>query len=206
MKFAILLCFVCAAAFALGPVEQEPDHHAGFHNDALYILEPLFPPGHTTREHEHHYDGASVCIAGSVMRAKPTGGDWGAPRQLCQPGDVNINEATGKHTSHTVENVGTVTTHLSLIENLREGGWTTFAPVTADGLIVIKESRAFRAYRVEPGSAAHSHPVQTVVVLISGRASTDGKELDRDGASVYNPAGQSHRVTGEGKVVEDDVR
>jgi hypothetical protein len=88
VKRALLLYSVAAGTLlAAQVVEQEPDHHAGFHNEALYILEPVFPPGHSTREHEHHYDGASVCIEGSVMRAKPTGGEWGVPRQLCQPGE-----------------------------------------------------------------------------------------------------------------------
>ena len=130
MKFAILLCSLSGSALtAQIPVEREPDHHAGFHNQILYILEPLFPPGHTTLEHRHFFDGASVCIEGSVMRAKLSGQDWGEARQLCQPGGVNINENTGKESSHMVQNVGTRTTHLRLIENLREGGWTHFRPL-----------------------------------------------------------------------------
>ncbi len=182
------MCALAASmVFAQGPVEQEPDHHAGFHNDALYVLEPLFPPGHTTREHSHRHDGVSVCIQGSVMRAKPSGGEWGEARQLCQPGGVNINENTGKISSHAVENVGTQTTHLRLIENLREGDWSAFPPVAGAGLRVIKESRAFRCYDVEPGSAAHTHLVPTVVVLISGHASTGGEALDHDGARNLHP-------------------
>ena len=202
--FAILLA--CSALLAQGPVEQELDHHAAFHNQLVYILEPLFPPAHSTREHVHRYDGVSVCIEGSVMRGKSPGGDWGEPRQLCQPGGISINEYTGKASTHTVENVGKVTTHLRLIENLREGGWSTFPPVSAFRLKMTKESRAFRSYEVEPGSAAHSHPVPTVVVLISGHASTAGQKLKRDGAFVYIPAGKAHAVTGDGRVVEVEIR
>lgn len=203
MEFAVLLAWMLLAQ---GPVEQEPDHQATFHNEALYILEPIFPPGHSTREHLHRYDGVSVCIQGSIMRAKPPGGEFGEARQLCQPGGVSINEYAGKQSSHTVQNVGTVTTHLRLIENRREGNWTAFPPVAAAGLKMTKESRAFRSYDVEPGSAAHSHPVPTVVVLISGQASTIGEKLDRDGAAVYIPAGQTHQVSGSGRVVEVEVR
>ena len=206
MKFAILLFALGGASIAQVPVEQEPDHHAAFHNQAVYLLEPLFPPGHTTLEHSHRYDGVSVCIQGSVMRAKPAGGDWGEARQLCQPGGVSINEYAGKESSHTVQNVVTQTTHLRLIENLREGGWTTFPPVAAAGLKVTRESRAFRSYDVEAGSATHTHRVPTMVVLISGQASTGGEKLDRGGASVYIPAGQAHLVAGAGKVVEVEVR
>jgi mannose-6-phosphate isomerase-like protein (cupin superfamily) len=207
MKFAIPLCaFLAGALVAQIPVEQEPDHHASFYNETVYLLEPLFPPGHTTLEHRHRFDGVTVCIEGSVMRGKPPGGEWSEGRQLCQPGGVNVTEYTGKENSHTVQNVGKQTTHLRLIENLREGGWTTFPPVAATGLKVIRESRAFRSYDVEMGSAPHTHQVATVVVLISGNASTSGEKLDRDGAAVYIPAGQEHSVTGSGKVVEVEVR
>jgi hypothetical protein len=127
-------------------------------------------------------------------------------RQPFQPGGVSINEYAGKPSSHTVQNVGTVTTHLRLIENLREGRWTTFPPIAAAGLKMTKESRAFRSYDVEPGSAAHSHPVPTVVVLISGQAATASENLDHDGAVVYIPAGKTHQVTGSGTVVEVEVR
>ena len=200
----MVLASLAAALLAQGPVEQEPDHHAGFHNESLYILEPTFPPGHVTRYHVHNYDGVSVCILGSVMRARLPDGSWGEGRQLCQPGGCNINENTGKPNAHTVENVGTVTTHLRLIENLRESGWTTFPPVP--GLKVLKESRSFRCYDVEPGSAMHSHSVPVVVVLISGQAATAGEKLDHDGAAVYLSAGREHQVTGSGRVVEVEVR
>jgi hypothetical protein len=207
MKLGAPLYFLAAwMLLAQGTVEQEPDHHASFHNEWIYILEPLFPPGHITREHVHRYDGVSVCIQGSVMRAKIAGGDWGEPRKLCEPGGVNINENTGKQSAHSVENVGTLTTHLRLIENLRDGNWSIFPPVTAPGLNVTKESRAFRAYDAEPGTAAHAHPVPTVVVLISGEANADGERLDRDGAAVYVPTGKIHQVRGHGRVVEVEVR
>ena len=207
MRLGLLVCLLAAwALMAQVPVEQEPDHHATFHNEALYVLEPMFPPGHTTLEHLHRYDSVTVCIQGSVMRAKSPGGEFGEGRQLCQPGGVSINEYAGKPSSHTVQNVGPVATHLRLIENVREGSWTTFPPVAAAGLKMTRESRAFRSYDLEPGSAAHAHPVPTIVVLISGEASTSGEKLDRAGAAVYIPAGQTHQVTGGGKVVEVEVR
>jgi hypothetical protein len=188
------------------PVEEAPDHHAGFHNDLVYLLEPRFPPGHVTPEHTHRHDGASVCIEGSVMRAKSPGGEWGEARQLCEPGGVSVNEYTGRVGTHIVENVGQKTTHLRLIENLRDSGWTTFPPMTAQGLAMIRESRAFRAYQVAPASAPHTHPVPTVVVLISGQGVTHGEAMHRAGAAVFIPAGEEHQVTGVGRVVEVEVR
>jgi hypothetical protein len=67
------------------PAEEAPDDHAGFHTDRVYVLEPRFPPGHVTPEHTHRHDGTSVCIEGSVMRAKSPCGEWGEARQLCEP-------------------------------------------------------------------------------------------------------------------------
>jgi mannose-6-phosphate isomerase-like protein (cupin superfamily) len=209
MKFVCLTCWLlCGAVFAVAQigVEEEPDHHAGFHNDLVYILEPLFPPGHVTLEHRHSYDAVSVCIEGSMMRAKSPGQNWGEARLLCEPGGVSVNENTDRPNTHTVQNVGQKTTHLRLIENLREGSWTTFAPVSAKGLKVTRESRAFRSYDVTPGSAAHKHEVPTVVVLISGEAATVGDSMSRAGAAVYIPAGQEHIITGSGRVVEVEIR
>jgi hypothetical protein len=204
MRFAPLLA--AASLFAQIPVEEASDHHPGYRDRTVFILEPLFPPGHSTLEHVHRYDGVSVCIQGSVMSAKPPGGDWGEGRQLCQPGGVSVNEYTGKPGSHSVRNVGKVTTHLRLIENIRESGWTTFPAVEAAGLTMTKESRAFRSYDVEPGGAVHTHPVLTVVVLISGQATTLGNRLDADGAIAVIPAGQAHSVGGDGRVVEVEIR
>ena len=209
MKSVWLTCWLlCGSAIAIAqiPVEQEPDHHAGFHNDLVYVLEPLFPPGHVTLEHTHRHDGVSVCIEGSVMRAKTPGQDWGEARQLCEPGGISVNENTGRTSTHTVQNVGQKTTHLRLIENLRERGWTTLPAVSAEGLKVTRESRAFRSYEVTLGSAPHTHAVPTVVVLISGEAATAGDPMSRAGAAVYIPAGQEHRVTGSGRVVEVEIR
>ena len=207
MKSSIVACCLLSGLLSAQiPVEEEPDHHAGLHNDLVYVLEPLFPPGHITLEHTHRHDGASVCIEGSVMRAKSPGGEWGEARRLCEPGGVSINEYTGRMGTHIVENVGQTTTHLRLIENLRDGNWTMFPPVMSEGLTVSRESRAFRSYDATPGSASHTHPVPTVVVLISGQAATAGDALTRAGAAVYIPASQQHRVTGSGRVVEVEVR
>jgi hypothetical protein len=94
---SVLFAFSLLAGFASGqiPVEEEPDHHAGFHNELVYVLEPRFPPGHVTLEHTHRHDGASVCIEGSVMRAKAPGGDWGeARRREGAEGDTRITRVS----------------------------------------------------------------------------------------------------------------
>jgi mannose-6-phosphate isomerase-like protein (cupin superfamily) len=206
MKFAVsLLTLACPVLFAQVPVEQEPVHHAGFHNQMLYVLEPQIPAGHTTLQHTHSYDAVTVCIQGSLTRAKPAGGEWGPVGVLCEPGRVNMTESTGSPRSHTVENTGTQTYHLTLVENLRQGGWTTLPTLTDAGLMLTKESRAFRSYEVR-GAAAHSHAVPAVVVLVSGEVTTVGEKLVRPGAAAYIPAGQSHTVVGNGKAVEIEVR
>ena len=42
MKSVWLTCWLfCGVAIAQIPVEEEPDHHAGFHNDLVYVPDPL---------------------------------------------------------------------------------------------------------------------------------------------------------------------
>jgi hypothetical protein len=45
MQSMVLTCSVLAGLMSAQlAVEEEPDHHAGFHNDRVYGLEPRFPP------------------------------------------------------------------------------------------------------------------------------------------------------------------
>lgn len=203
-----LALFLGRLASAQVPVEQEPRHHLAFENQALRVIEPQIPAGDTTLEHLHAHDDATVCIHGSSVRAKQPGADWGNAGMECKPGSVNVTEYTGRPRSHIVQNVGSGEYHLTLVENLRGDGWTAYDPLTVDGLKVIRENRAFRAYEVSPDSPTHSHRVPAVVVLVSGDISAGDKHLDRPGQAVLIPAGVEHRVVthGESRVVEIEVR
>lgn len=193
------------------PVEQEPRHHLAFENEFVVVLEPQIPAGDTTLEHLHAHDDATVCIHGSSVRARPPGGDWSNPGMVCVPGAVGLTEYTGKSRSHTVQNVGSGVYHLTLAENLRPSDWTSFEAITVAGMKVVKENRAFRAYDVQLSDGAipaHSHPVPTVVIVVSGDVSAGEQRLDRPGQSVFVSAGKEHQIAakGNGRVVEIEVR
>ena len=206
MKLIIVCLALTGLAFAQVPVEKEPRHHLAFENGALAVLEPRIPAGDTTLDHLHAHDDATVCIHGSSVRAKQPGADFGNAGMECKPGAVNVTEYTGRPRSHTVQNVGSGEYHLTLVENLRNEGWTTYRPV--DGLKVIRENRAFRAYEISPESPAHTHQVPAVAILVSGEATAGDKRLDRPGDAALIPAGTEHRVVthGDSRVVEIEVR
>jgi mannose-6-phosphate isomerase-like protein (cupin superfamily) len=197
-------------AWAQIPVEKEPRHHLIFENESLIVLSPQIPAGDTTLEHLHAHDDATICIHGSSVRGKPSGGEWSNAGAVCVPGRIGVTEYTGNPRAHTVQNVGTGVYHLALVENLRPNGWTTYDPVTVDGLSVAKENRSFRIYDIQLSGSAipvHSHKVPTVVILVSGEVMVD-KRLDQPGQSTYLPAGQDHRIVAQGDahVVEIEVR
>jgi quercetin dioxygenase-like cupin family protein len=198
-------------AAAQVPLEQEPRHHLEFANDALRVISPQIPPGDTTLEHIHTHDEATVCIQGSQTRGKPHDGEWGNPGRVCVPGTVGLVEYTGKPRSHTVQNLGSQTYHLLLVENLRDSGWKENQALTTPGLKIGRENRSFRIYDADlsgSGVPEHVHEVPTVVILVSGAAMTADKHLDQPGTWALIPAGTPHRVAahGEAKVLEIEVR
>lgn len=208
---------LCAAAILTGwaaaqvPLEQEPRHHLEFANELLRVISPQIPPGDTTLEHVHTHDDATICIHGSEVRNKPSGGDWGKPGMVCTPGTAGSTEYTGKPRSHTVQNLGSGVYHLLLVENLRDSGWTDHQALHDEGLKMLRENRSFRIYEMDSSGsplAAHSHEVPTVIVLVSGEATAGEKQLHQPGQWALVPAGQSHQVmaTAGARVVEIEVR
>ena len=198
-------------AFAQVPVEKEPRHRLVFENESLRVLEPQIPAGDTTLEHLHAHDDATICIHGSPVRGKPTGGEWSNAGAACVPGRASTTEYTGNPRSHTVQNVGPGVYHLALVENLRPSGWTNYEALTVSGLKLVKENRAFRIYETPlSGSTTplHSHQVPTMVIVVSGTAMAGDKRLDRPGQSAFVPAGTQHQLAAQGdaQVFEIEVR
>src|SRR5262245_26337370 len=146
MCLAVALSGLAAAQV---PVEQEPRHHLEFSNEFLKVISPQIPAGDTTLEHLHTYDDMTVCIHGSEIRAKSTGGDWSTPAAACMPGRLGFTQYTGNPRSHTVQNTGTGVYHLTLVENLRDSGWKDNPAVSVEGLKMTRETRSFRAYEAE---------------------------------------------------------
>ena len=136
------------------------------------------------------------------------GGEWSNPGGVCVPGTPGMTEYTGKPRSHTVQNVGTGEYHLTLVENLRNSGWTSYDALSVAGLKMIRENRAFRIYEVHAGGPVHTHQVPTVAIVVTGEAIAGDKRLDKPGQSAFIPAGKDHRIVaqGEARVFEIEVR
>ena len=204
----LLLSWFAAAQV---PVEQEPRHRLVFENESLRVLEPQIPAGDTTLEHLHAHDDATVCIHGSSVRARQPGSQWSNPGAVCVPGTAGLTEYTAKPRSHTVQNVGSGVYHLTLVENLRAGDWTSYEPLAVAGMKAVRENRAFRIYDLElsgSGVPVHSHQVPAVAVVVSGEVMAGDKRLDQPGQSVFIPAGKEHQIValGDARVIEIEVR
>src|SRR5262249_46878549 len=161
--------------------------------EQIRIISPKIPAGDTTLDHLHTHDDATVCIHGSEVRAKSPTTEWSNPGAACMPGRVGFTEYTGKPRSHTVQNTGSGVYHLLLVENRRDGDWTTHSAVSVEGLKMTRENRAFRAYEADLSSApvaTHIHEAPTVVVLVSGEATAGGKHLTEPGQWAYIPSGE----------------
>ena len=212
MRMALIAGLVLSRlAWPQVPVEQEPRHHLAFENEWLRVLEPQIPAGDTTLEHLHDRDDATVCIHGSRVRGKPSGGEWSNPGMVCVPGTANATEYTGKPRAHTVQNVGSEEYHLTLVENLRPDGWTSYDAIAVTGMKVVKENRAFRIYDLQlagAGVPAHTHAVPVVAIAVSGEVMAGEKRLARPGEAIFIPAGKEHRIAaaGDARVVEVEVR
>jgi quercetin dioxygenase-like cupin family protein len=226
-----LLTFGLASlAAAQVPLSQEPRHRMAFENAQFRVIDVNVPPGDITLDHLHDFDIVTVSMnSGAVTRLQSPGKPWDQPRPSRAPGNAIIAEYVGKPASHRVENIGTIPYQLFAVENRRNGGWSTGAPLSAAATTLSTESRAFRVYDVRLGrdrsQTSHVHAVPTVAVLIGGKAMSEGsegkaganpsapvglKQLDRPGQWVFIPEGESHHLvglgTGDVQIVEVEIR
>jgi quercetin dioxygenase-like cupin family protein len=220
VQIGLLLALVTSPAAAQGiPVDQEPRHRVVFTDETLRVLDVRVPAGDTTLEHRHDNDMATVNIENGRTRTRNSGADWGAPR-VRMPGEVTINEYSGRPGAHVLQNIDEIPYRLVGVENVRPGSWSQGAPVDAPGTRVLSESRAFRVYQVRMDGAVdetrHVHDVPVMLTLIGGSVTVAGdnpqlgQPLTTPGQWAVVPAGQPHAVRrsgrGEGIVVEIEVR
>ena len=99
-----------------------------------------------------------------------------------------------------------------VVENLREGGWSTNPPLSAVATALVKETRAFEIYEVRLDNSSretsHVHNKPTIVVLVSGDVTAGKQQLGQPGRWVLIPADEPHRLStkSESKIVEIEVR
>jgi hypothetical protein len=175
-----LLAAMSGGALAVGvslvvaaqvPTHEEPLHHLVFEDETFRVLEPRIDPGETTLDHVHSQDAATVCISGSTMRNRLPGAEWGEPASPCQLGEASVSERAGRPMTHQAQNLGSNPLRVVAVESLKESGWSSTEPVSAQHTTVLKESRAFRIYEVRLGAGettSHVHHRPTVAVLVSG--------------------------------------
>ncbi len=201
------------------PLSKEPRHRQLLYTANLRLLDINIPVGAATLDHFHEHDVATVSVGNAVGRIREAGQDWGPPR-VRDVGNLAITQYTGAKRAHRVENIGKEPYHLLAVENDRDAGWTTPAPLTAPATTLAQESRAFSIYdvRLNPGAPRtnHSHEVPTVVVLVSGTvtyqggAGNDPFDLREAGRWVFAPLGSNHTLsvsgTDEAHVVEFEAR
>jgi len=217
-------------AAAQVPLTEEPRHRVVFENAQIRVLDVNVPPGDTTLDHLHEHDLVTVSMSGGAdTRIQSPGQPWSQPRPRRPLGDAGIVDYSGAPQSHRLENIGSSPYQLFAVENLRTGGWSTGAAMSAAATTLTSESRAFRIFDVRlvrgTTQTSHLHRVTTIAVLIGGKVMSEGsdsqaktyapapvglKQLDRPGQWVFVPAGESHHLTSLGtsdaRVVEIEVR
>jgi quercetin dioxygenase-like cupin family protein len=227
--FLLLLSVSLAVVAAQVPVHKDPSHQVAFENAQLRILSVNVPPGQTTQDHRHEFDTATVAVTSGPATREHAAGAAGTPRPARAAGDVATTDYTGKPASHRVENVGKTAYQLFAVENLKRSGWSTAPAAAGLATKLLRESRTFRLYDVRLGlnnaQSQHTHQVPTIVVLIAGKALSDGpdaqakanapapvglRQLDQPGQWILVPAGDTHHVvrlgTTDAHIVEIEVR
>jgi hypothetical protein len=223
----LLVCFT-AAVVAQVPLSKDPSHRVTFENTQFRIFDVNVAPGQMSADHLHELDIATVSMSDSDSRIQEHGKSWGAARKRTL-GESNVTEYSGKPLAHRIENIGKSPFQLFAVENLRKSGWSTAAATKGLSTTVAKEGRAFRTYDVRlpltTPQASHTHPVPTIVMLVSGKVMSDGpdkqakanapaavglKQLDQPGQWVLVPAGDTHHLvrlgTTDARLVEIEVR
>ena len=208
----VSLLVLSVGAFGCGEsVVDAPPNRVVFENEMFRILDVNLPPGTTLAEHAHEYDLATIVMSeGGQARSQDSGEDWS---EAASPalGSVSTAEYTGRPGAHRVQNMSEVPYLLFGIENLRDGGWATPAPLSGRGTTLAAESRAFGVYDVrlaeQTFQVSHTHDVPAVAVMVRGRSISQGpelpegsdlpagvKQLDAPGQWVYVPPGEPHYV------------
>jgi len=221
---------VTLAAQSAKPFGEDTWHHVIYENPQMRLFSVNVGPGASTDMHEHQFDIVTVSMNdGTATRVQSPGQKQPDDRPARALGNAAATDYTGKPAAHRVENVGTRAYQLFAIENRKKNGWSTSPGVTGIGTKMVQETRAFRIYDVNlalnTSQSSHTHTSPTVVILIGGKAMSDGpdakakefapapvglRQLDSPGQWIVIPPGDRHHLvrlgTTDARIVEVEVR
>lgn len=181
MTFALGAAVLCGATVIGQSVQitmnEEPHYQRLTYIRHMRVFEVNVPPGESTLDHAHDHDVATLALGDGTTRVRRVGEDWSAPVMRAL-GSAEIAAYTGAPASHRAENVGTTPYRMLVVENLRDRGWSTPAPLAAPGTTLRQEGRAFAVYDVRLSAATprtnHVHENATMVILLSGGVQVQG--------------------------------
>jgi hypothetical protein len=162
-----------------GPVTMntEPHYERLTYLRHMRVFEATVAPGESTLDHLHDHDVASIAVGPVTTRSRRIGEDWGAPRTW-DAGAADTALYTGAPATHRTENTGSTPLRLFVIENLREGGWSSPPAVTAPGTTLRHDARSFAIYDVRLSATTprtnHVHENPSFVFLLSGSVDVQG--------------------------------
>jgi hypothetical protein len=166
-------------AQSAGPVTMNNESH---HERLTYlrhmrVFEANIPAGAATADHRHDHDVTSIVLGDATTRSRRVGEEWTAPRTRT-PGTAETTTYTGAPVTHRTENAGTAPLRLFVVENLRDGGWSSPAALAAPGTTLRQEDRSFAVYDVRLNAATprttHAHQNPSFVFLMTGAVQVQG--------------------------------
>jgi hypothetical protein len=158
-------------------MNNEPHHERLTYLRHMRVFEAVVPAGESTADHLHDHDVTSVVLGDATTRSRRTGEEWSAPR-MRTAGTAETATYTGMPVTHRTENAGTAPLRLFVVENLRDSGWTSPAPLTAPGTTLRQDARSFAVYDVRLSAATprtnHVHENPSFVFLMTGVVQVQG--------------------------------
>ena len=185
MKRSIVPLGVCAAALcgvttfgqAAPIMNQEPHHQRLTYIRHMRVFQLTLAPGESTADYTLDHDSAIVALTDATLRLYRAGAASPQPQTVAQ-GRVDLGEFTGEPVTQRFENAGTTPLRAIIVENLREGKWTTPAALTAPGTSLRQESRSFVVHDMRLNAATprtmHTHQNPSFIFLMSGSVEAQG--------------------------------
>jgi len=186
MKPFIRTLTVCAAllygAAASGQgqpaptMNQEPHHQRLTYIRHMRVFQLTLAPGESTADYLLDHDGAIVALGDATIRLQ-RGGAAGDPHQV-PAGRADLGLFTGEPVTQRLQNTGTTPLRAVVVENLRDGKWSTPPAMTAPGTTLQQENRSFAVYDMRLNAATprinHTHQNPTFIFLLSGAVEAQG--------------------------------